>query len=108
MFPTDYEKENPLTKKRGMIKHFNKLREMNLIDKYQCEYYIKNLQKENTMDNYYKTSRNVGKILSSYEFQRQFVKLKRKYKFIKEVRRKQSILNKYDINLEDEFSKRGL
>ena len=108
MFPTDYEKENPLTKKRGMIKHFNKLREMNLIDKYQCEYLIKNLQKENTMDNYYKTSRNVGKILSSYEFQRQFVKLKRKYKFIKEVRRKQSILNKYDINLEDEFRKRGL
>ena len=108
MFPTDYEKENPLTKKRGMIKHFNKLREMNLIDKFQCEYLIKNLQKENVMDNYYKTSRNVGKILSSYEFQRQFVKLKRKYKFIKEVRRKKSILNKYDINLDDEFRKRGL
>ena len=108
MFPTDYEKENPLTKKRGMIKHFNKLREMNLIDKYQCEYLIKNLQKENTMDNYYNTSRNVGKILSSYEFQRQFVKLKRKYKFIKEVRRKKSILNKYDINLDDDFRKRGI
>ena len=34
MFPTDYEKENPLTKKRAMIKHFNKLREMNIIDKF--------------------------------------------------------------------------
>ena len=107
MFPTDYEKENPLTKKRAMIKHFNKLREMNIIDKYQCEYLIKDIQKETAMDNYYKTSKNVGKILSSYEFQRQFVHLKKKYKFIREVRRKQSTLNKYDINLDDEYRKRG-
>ena len=107
MFPTDYEKENPLTKKRAMIKHFNKLREMNLIDKYQYEYLIKDIQKESAMDNYYKTSKNVGKILGSYEFQRQFVKLKKKYKFIREVRRKQSALNKYNINIDDESRRRG-
>ena len=107
MFQTDYEKENPLTKKKAMIKHFNKLREMNLIDKYQYEYLIKDIQKESTMDNYYKTSKNIGKVLGSYEFQKQFVKLKKKYKFIRDVRRKQSQLNKYSINLEEEFRKRG-
>ncbi len=107
MFQTDYEKENPLTKKKAMIKHFNKLREMNLIDKYQYEYLIKDIQKESTMDNYYKTSKNIGKVLGSYEFQKQFVKLKKKYKFIRDVRRKQSQLNKYNINLEEEFRKRG-
>jgi hypothetical protein len=90
-----------------MIKHFNKLREMNLIDKYQCEYLIKSVQKESTMENYYKSSKNVGKVLSSYEFQQQFIKLKKKYKFIKKVRRKQSQLNKYNYNADDEARKRG-
>ena len=106
MFPTDYEKENPLTKKKAMIAHFKKLREMNLIDKTQCEYLIKDIQKESVMDNYYKSSKYVGKVLSSYEFQRQFLKLKKKYKFIREVRRKKSQLDKYDID--EEFLKRGL
>ena len=107
MFPTDYEKENPLTKKRAQIKHFNKLREMNLIDKFQYEYLIKKIQKESAMDTYYKTSRNVGKLLGSYEFQRQFVKLKKKYKFIRDVRRKQSQLNKYNFDIDEEIRKRG-
>ena len=107
MFPTDYEKENPLTKKRAMIKHFNKLREMNIIDKYQCDFLIKKIQKESIMDNYYKNSRNVGKVLGSYEFQRQFVQLKKKYKFIRDVRRKQSQLNKYNFDIDEEIRKRG-
>ena len=105
MFPTDYEKENPLTKKNAMIKHFKKLKEMNLILQSQCDTLIKNIRNESTMENYYKTSRNVGKVLNSYEFQRQFVKLKKKYRFIKEVRRKQSILNK--VNSEDEIRRRN-
>jgi hypothetical protein len=107
MFPTDYEKENPLTKSSAMIKHFKKLEAMNIIDKYQSEYLINNIKKESAMDNYYKTSKNVGNILKSYEFQRQFVKLKRKYKFIKEVRRNQDLLNQYNINMDDEYRRRG-
>ena len=106
MFPTDYEKENPLTKKKAMIAHFKKLREMNLIDKNQCEFLIKDIQNESTMDNYYKTSKYVGKVLGSYEFQRQFIKLKKKYKFIRDVRRKQSQLDKYDID--EEIRRRGI
>ena len=108
MFPTDYEKENPLTKKSAMIKHFKKLEAMNIIDKYQSEYLINNIKKESVMDNYYKNSKNVGNLLNSFEFQRQFVKLKKKYKFIKEVRRKKSMLNKYDFNDDHEFRRRGL
>ena len=107
MFPTDYEKENPLTKTSAMIKHFKKLEAMNIIDKYQSEYLINNVKKESIMDTYYKNSRNVGNILKSFEFQRQFIKLKRKYKFIKEVRRKKDKLNKYDINIDDEYKRRG-
>ena len=107
MFPTDYEKENPLTKKNAMIKHFKKLEAMNIIDKYQSEYLINNIKKESVMDNYYKNSKNVGNLLNSFEFQRQFVKLKKKYKFLKEVRRKQSMLNKYDFHVDDEFRGRG-
>jgi hypothetical protein len=107
MFPTDYEKENPLTKSSAMIKHFKKLEAMNIIDKYQSEYLINNIKKESAMDNYYKTSKNVGNILKSYEFQRQFVKLKRKYKFIKEVRRNQELLNKYNVNMDNEYIRRA-
>ena len=46
------------------------------------------------MDNYYKTSKNIGNILNSYEFQRQFVKSKRKYKFMKKIRQKKLSLEK--------------
>ena len=93
MFPTDYEKQNPLTKKEAMIKYFTKLRQMNLIDKYQSIYLINNVKKESIMDNYYKTSKNPENILNSYEFQRQFLKSKKKYKFIKKIRQRKIILS---------------
>ena len=35
------------------------------------------------MDGFYKTTKNTANILNSYEFQRQFLKLKKKYKYIK-------------------------
>ena len=98
MFPTDYEKQNPLTKKKAMIKYFKKLEQMNLIDKYQSDYLINNAKKESTMESYYKTSKNIGNILNSYEFQRQFVKLKKKYKFIKKIRQRKKILNSQNNN----------
>ena len=67
---------------------------MSLIDKYQSNYLINNVNKESYMDNYYKTSKNIGNILNSYEFQRQFVKSKRKYKFMKKIRQKKLSLEK--------------
>ena len=93
MFPTDYEKQNPLTKNKAMIKYFKKLEQMKLIDKYQSDYLIKNATNESIMDNYYKTSNNTENILNSYEFQRQFLKLKKKYKFIKKIRQRKILLN---------------
>ena len=101
MFPTDYEKQNPLTKNKAMIKYFKKLERMNLIDKYQSEYLIKNASKETIMDNYYKTSKNPENILNSYEFQRQFLKLKKKYKYIKKIRQRKILLSQ---NESDESS----
>lgn len=97
MFPTDYEKQNPLTKKDAMIKYFKKLELMNLIDKYQSDYLIKNAQKESIMDNYYKTSKNPENIVNSYEFQRQFLKLKKKYKFIKKIRQRKKLLSQKEV-----------
>ena len=94
MFPTDYEKQNPLSKKTAIVNYFKKLEKMSLIDKYQSNYLINNVNKESYMDNYYKTSKNIGNILNSYEFQRQFVKSKRKYKFMKKIRQKKLSLEK--------------
>jgi hypothetical protein len=116
MFPTDYEKQNPLTRKSAMIKYFKKLEQMNLIDKYQSQILINEIQKEDILTNYYKTSRNVANVLNSYEFQRQFVKSKKRYKFIKEFRRRQKTLNSerdkdkdkdiLDYDIDKEFDKR--
>ena len=92
MFPTDYEKQNPLTKKKAMIKYFKKLEKMSLIDKYQSNYLINNTNKESFMENYYKTSKNIGNILNSYEFQRQFIKSKKKYKFMKKIKERKILL----------------
>ena len=103
MFPTDYEKQNPLTKKKAMIKYFKKLELMKLIDKYQSDYLIKNANKESIMDNYYKTSKNPENILNSYEFQRQFLKLKKKYKYIRKIRQRKILLS-HDENFEDKDS----
>ena len=93
MFPTDYEKQNPLTKKKAMIKYFKKLEQMNLIDKYQSDYLINNTNKESIMDGFYKTTKNTANILNSYEFQRQFLKLKKKYKYIKKIRQRKILLS---------------
>ena len=44
------------------------------------------------MENYYKTSKNIGNILNSYEFQRQFIKSKKKYKFMKKIKERKILL----------------
>ena len=46
------------------------------------------------MENYYKTSKNIGNILNSYEFQRQFIKSKKKYKFMKKIKERKILLEK--------------
>jgi len=106
MFATDYEKQNPLTKKAAMIKYFQKLREQNLIDKFQSEYLINSIQKESPIVNYYKTSKNVGNILNYYEFQNQFVKLKKKSKFIKEIKQRRREQSKYDLFIKQKARER--
>jgi hypothetical protein len=106
MFPTDYEKQNPLTKKAAMIKYLQKLREQNLIDKFQSEYLINSIQKESPIVNYYKTSKNVGNILNYYEFQNQFVKLKKKSKFIKEIKQRRREQSKYDLFIKQKARER--
>jgi hypothetical protein len=98
LFPTDYEKQNPLTKKKAMIKYLTKLEQMNFIDKSQSDYLKNKVNKESIMDNYYITSKNIENILSSLEFQRQFMKTKKKYKYMKKIRQKKIILSK-NINI---------
>jgi hypothetical protein len=99
LFPTDYEKQNPLTKKKAMIKYLTKLEQMNFIDKSQSDYLKNKVNKESIMDNYYITSKNIENILSSLEFQRQFMKTKKKYKYMKKIRQKKIILSSKNINI---------
>jgi len=106
MFPTDYEKQNPLTKKEAMIKYFERLRSKNLIDKIQSDYLINKIQKESSMANYYKTTKNVGNVLNYYEFQNQLAKLKKKQKFIKEIKNKNRKINNYDIYIKQKAKER--
>ena len=80
-----------------MIKYFKKLRKMNYIDDIQSEYLINRIKRENNMVSYYKTSKNVGNILNYYEFQNQFVKLKKKSKFLKDIKNRKIQLNNYDL-----------
>ena len=80
-----------------MIRYFKKLRQMNEIDSIQSHYLINSIKKESSMANYYKTSRNVGNILNYYEFQNQFVKYRKKTKYINETKLKKQKISKYDI-----------
>ena len=89
-----------------MIKYIKKLKSMNYIDKIQYQFLINNINKESSMVNYYKTSRNVGNILNYYEFQHQFVRLKKKAKFIKEMKRKKRKLNIYDVFINQKAKER--
>ena len=106
MFPTDYEKQNPLTKKEAMIKYFERLRSKNLIDEIRSNYLINKIKKESTLVNYYKISKNVGNILNYYEFQNQFAKLRKEYKFIKETKNKQRKISTYDIYIKQKAKER--
>ena len=106
MFPTDYEKQNPLTKNKAMIKYFESLRSNNLIDDIERDYLINRIKNESSMVNYYKISKNVGTILGYYEFQNQFAKLKKKYKFIKENKNKHRDISAYDIYIKQKAKER--
>ena len=106
MFPTDYEKQNPLTKNKAMIKYFERLRNENLIDNIERDYLINRIKKEPGMVNYYKISKNVGTILGYYEFQSQFAKLKKKHKLIKEIKKKNKNNSAYDIYIKQKAQER--
>ena len=106
MFPTDYEKQNPLTKNKAMIKYFESLRSNNLIDDIERDYLINRIKNESSMVNYYKISKNVGTILGYYEFQNQFAKLKMKKKFIKENKNKLRDISAYDIYIKQKAKER--
>ena len=107
MFPTDYEKQNPLTKKDAMIKYFQKLEQKNLIDNIQSKFLINKTEKESTVDNYYIASKNIDNLLNYYEFQKQFIKSKRKYKYIKELKsNKNQLVNDYEIFINEKAEER--
>ena len=89
-FPTDYEKENPLTKKEATIKYFERLRQLDVLNNIQYNFLVDKVKKENHMINYYKISKNVGNVLHYFEFQNQYAKIKRKKKFIKEQKKEEN------------------
>ena len=108
MFATDYEKQNPLTKKEAMIRYFEKLRSHNMINQIQYENLINRVKKESSIVNYYKISKSVGNILNYYEFQNQFAKVKKKYNYIKQMknRNKNKEISTYDIFIKEKAKER--
>ena len=105
-FPTDYEKQNPLTKKEAMIKYFDRLREINSLNNIQYNFLIDKVKKENPMINYYKISKNVGNVLHYFEFQNQYAKIKRKKKFIREQKNAKRKLDNYTIYVNQKAKER--
>ena len=105
-FPTDYEKQNPLTKKEAMIKYFDRLREINSLNNIQYNFLIDKVKKENPMINYYKISKNVGNVLHYFEFQNQYAKIKRKKKFIREQKNAKRKLDNYTIFINQKAKER--
>ena len=89
-----------------MIKYFEKLEKKKYIDNIQSTYLINKIKKESTLDNYYIASKNIDSLLNYYEFQKQFIKLKRKYKYIKEQKLRQNQLNDYEIFINEKAEER--
>ena len=58
------------------------------------------------MDNYYKTSKNIGNILNYYEFHNQFIKSKKRYKYIKEEKAGQRKITDYEIFINQKAEER--
>ena len=105
-FATDYEKQNPLTKKEAMIKYFGRLRQNNSLNNIQYNFLIDKVKKENPMINYYKISKNVGSVLHYFEFQNQYAKIKRKKKFIREQKKEKKLLDNYTIYVNQKAKER--
>ena len=105
-FPTDYEKENPLTKKEATIKYFERLRQLDVLNNIQYNFLVDKVKKENHMINYYKISKNVGNVLHYFEFQNQYAKIKRKKKFIKEQKKSQRKIDDYTIYVNQKAKER--
>ena len=105
-FPTDYEKENPLTKKEATIKYFERLRQLDVLNNIQYNFLVDKVKKENHMINYYKISKNVGNVLHYFEFQNQYAKIKRKKKFIKEQKKSKRKLDNYTIYVNQKAKER--
>ena len=105
-FPTDYEKENPLTKKEATIKYFERLKQLNVLNNIQYNFLVDKVKKENHMINYYKISKNVGNVLHYFEFQNQYAKIKRKKKFIKEQKKSQRKIDDYTIYVNQKAKER--
>ena len=105
-FPTDYEKQNPLTKKEATIKYFERLRQLDVLNNIQYNFLVDKVKKENHMINYYKISKNVGNVLHYFEFQNQYAKIKRKKKFIKEQKKSQRKIDDYTIYVNQKAKER--
>ena len=61
-FYTDYERANPMTKKKGMENYIKKLYDIGKIDKKQKDNYLKNIENINLMKAYYENRQNVNLI----------------------------------------------
>ena len=93
LFTTDYAKQNPLTRKKAMIEYFTKIRDKNIIDAQQCDELIEEIKNENIIDDYYKTSKNIDNILSSYTLKRQLIFARKKALFNK-IKKDKNFLQK--------------
>ena len=67
LFSTDYEKLSPFTRKSAYINYFSRLINKKIIDRYEGERIIENLENTNEMAGYLKTKRHLDYYCASQQ-----------------------------------------
>ena len=97
-FYNDYQRQNPFTKKDGMYFYINELKNRGYISKFLYDILIKNLERINVMEIYYKTSKN--KNLS--DIQRRITMAKKKQFSMEDL--KASLRKKFNKKPQNDFN----
>ena len=76
LFSTDYEKLSPFTRKSAYINYFSRLINKKIIDRYEGERIIENLENTNEMAGYLKTKRHLDYYCASQQLNNLYMKNK--------------------------------
>ena len=100
-FYNDYERQNPITKKEGLLKYFENLKKKRIIPKKMLKISTNNVENINLMEAYYRSSLRKSLMISQF-YLANYKKLK---KGIQEKKHISNESNKYLNNIQEAESK---